>query len=77
MYKGNQVAVVVPAYNVEPQIIALIQGIPEFVDNIIVVEDSATDATPRFVQLGIAGHSYRNPGIAAVGKVPEVPPKKA
>ena len=76
MYKGKRVAVVVPAYNVELQIIAVIQGIPEYVDNII-VEDAATDATPRFVQWGIAGHSYRNPGIAAVGRVPEVPPKKA
>ena len=49
MYKGKRVAVVVPAYNVEPQIIAVIQGIPEFVDDIIVVEDAATDATPRLV----------------------------
>ena len=50
MYKGKRVAVVVPAYNVELQIIAVIQGIPEYVDNII-VEDAATDATARLVQL--------------------------
>ena len=50
MYKGRRVAVVIPAYNVAPQIARVIEGIPEFIDDILVVEDAATDQTARIVQ---------------------------
>ena len=50
MYKGKRIAVVIPAYNVAPQIVGVIQTVPEFIDNIIVVEDAATDATGQLVR---------------------------
>jgi len=39
------VAVVVPAYNEERLIARTIQGIPDFVDHVIVVDDCSTDGT--------------------------------
>jgi len=36
VYKGKRIAVVIPAYNVAPQIVGVIQTVPEFIDNIIV-----------------------------------------
>lgn len=45
MYRERKVAVVIPAYNVAPYLERVIKGIPEFVDEIIVVEDAATDDT--------------------------------
>ena len=45
MYKGKTIAIVVPAYNEENLIIRVIDTIPEFVDQIIVVNDDSTDNT--------------------------------
>lgn len=45
MYRGLRVAVVVPAYNEEKLIARTIGGIPETVDDIIVIDDRSTDAT--------------------------------
>jgi glycosyltransferase involved in cell wall biosynthesis len=45
MYAGRKVAVVIPAYNVAKCVEGVIKGIPEFVDEIIVVNDAATDET--------------------------------
>ena len=45
MYKGQAVAVVVPAYNEEQHIVATLQDMPAFVDSVIVVDDGSTDAT--------------------------------
>jgi len=39
-----------PAFNVAPQIVGAIQGIPEFVDSIIVVDDAGTDETAQIVR---------------------------
>lgn len=50
MSSGKRVAVVVPAYNVAPHIAGVIQGIPEFIDNIFVVEDAGTDETAQVVR---------------------------
>jgi glycosyltransferase involved in cell wall biosynthesis len=50
MYRGRRIAVVMPAFNVAPQIVGAIQGIPEFVDSIIVVDDAGTDETARIVR---------------------------
>ena len=50
MYKGRRVAVVIPAYNVAPQIVGVVNGIPDFIDDIIVVEDAATDGTAELVR---------------------------
>lgn len=50
MYRGRRVAVVIPAFNVAHHIVGVIQGIPELVDDLIVVEDAGTDATAQVVR---------------------------
>ena len=45
MYRHKTVTVVIPAYNVDRFIGAVIKGIPDFVDQVIVVDDAATDDT--------------------------------
>ncbi len=50
MYKGKKVIVVVPAYNEVKQIIMMIEGVPDFVDLIIVIDDASSDETSNVVQ---------------------------
>jgi glycosyltransferase involved in cell wall biosynthesis len=49
MYKGQKVAVVIPAYNVAPQIVQVLKTIPDFVDETIVVDDCGSDGTSRIL----------------------------
>lgn len=73
MYKDHQgrehkIAVIIPAYNVEPYIQRVIENIPSFVDQIIVVDDKSTDFTIKQVEelreprLHLIKHS-RNQGV--------------
>jgi glycosyltransferase involved in cell wall biosynthesis len=68
MYGGRRVAVVIPAFNVAQQIAGVVKGIPDFVDDIIVVEDAATDDTADVIRevheprLTIVHHSV-NQGV--------------
>jgi glycosyltransferase involved in cell wall biosynthesis len=50
MIGENRIAVVVPAYRVEPHITSLLEGMPAFVDHIIVVDDASPDATGERVR---------------------------
>ncbi len=45
MYRGKKIGVVVPAYNEEPHIAAVLECMPDFVDRVYVVDDASTDAT--------------------------------
>jgi glycosyltransferase involved in cell wall biosynthesis len=45
MYRGTRVHVVIPAYNVEPHIGAVLKDLPDFVDAVTVVDDGSTDGT--------------------------------
>lgn len=47
MYKGKRVAVVVPAHNEEKLIARTITTVPEFVDDIVVIDDRSTDETAK------------------------------
>jgi len=45
MYKNKKICVVVPAYNEEIQIGNVIKTMPDFVDNIVIIDDTSTDNT--------------------------------
>ncbi len=49
MLRGKTVAVVVPAYNEATQLEQVIQGMPDFVDRIVVVNDCSDDQTEEVV----------------------------
>lgn len=50
MYKANKIGVVVPAYNVNHLIGRVIETMPDFVDTIIIVNDSSKDTTKEVVE---------------------------
>jgi glycosyltransferase involved in cell wall biosynthesis len=45
MYREKKICVVIPAYNEETQITRVIETMPTFVDQIIIVDDNSTDGT--------------------------------
>jgi glycosyltransferase involved in cell wall biosynthesis len=47
MYRGRTIGVVIPAYNVERSIRKVVEGIPDWVDRIIIVDDASLDGTLR------------------------------
>ena len=50
MYQGRRIAIVIPAFNVASHIAGVLKGVPDFVDDIIVVEDAGTDETAEVVR---------------------------
>lgn len=50
MLNGKTIAVVIPAYNEERQILSVLKTIPDFVDRILVVNDCSTDRTANIVK---------------------------
>lgn len=49
MYKDNKIGVVVPAYNEELLIKDTLEGMPDFVDQIFVVDDGSQDKTKEII----------------------------
>jgi glycosyltransferase involved in cell wall biosynthesis len=45
MYKEKKITVLIPAHNEEKLIVKTLNSIPEFIDNIIVIEDASSDLT--------------------------------
>jgi len=45
MLNGKRISVIIPAYNEEKRIGKVLQRIPEFVDEVIVVDDGSNDRT--------------------------------
>ncbi len=54
MYKGKITGVVVPCYNEETQIGKVIDTMPDFIDKIVIVDDSSTDDTIKIIKSYIA-----------------------
>jgi glycosyltransferase involved in cell wall biosynthesis len=50
MYKNKKIAVIVPAYNEENLVSVVINTMPDFVDEIIVVDDCSKDTTSEVVK---------------------------
>ncbi len=70
MYEGKSIAVVIPAYNEEILIEKTIQSIPDFVDNIVCVNDKSKDRTQEILdglksskQRLIVIHHEKNQGV--------------
>lgn len=47
MLNGKRIAVLVPAYNEALHLQETVTGIPEFVDQIVIIDDASTDQTPH------------------------------
>jgi len=54
MYRDKKVCVVVPAYNEEPHIGKVLDGMPDFVDAVYVVDDCSADRTAEIVREYVA-----------------------
>ena len=67
MYREQKVTVVVPAYNEETQITRVIDTMPEFVDQIVIIDDCSSDRTSEVIKL--------HPGMAA-GRIELIPHEK-
>ncbi len=50
MYKNKKICVVVPAHNEEMQIARVVQTMPDFIDQIVVVNDCSRDKTAQVVE---------------------------
>lgn len=70
MYKTKKIGVVVPAYNTGGLIAKTVEGIPRYVDKIIVVDDASNDSTKNYInklkdnRLSIIEHE-KNKGVGA------------
>lgn len=72
MLKNKTIAVVVPAYNEESQIITVIETMPDFVDRIVIVNDASTDNTIKVIQ----EYTKKNPTHATPLKKELITPNK-
>ena len=50
MYKGLKVSVVIPCFNEEHGIAAVLKSMPEYVDQVVVVDNNSTDETGRIAR---------------------------
>ena len=50
MYKEKNVAVIVPCYNEETQILRVFETMPNYVDFIVTINDHSTDKTVEVIE---------------------------
>lgn len=56
---GIKVAVVIPCFKVEPYLLKVVQGIPSYVQTIILVDDCSPDGTPALIDQIAQDHDPR------------------
>jgi glycosyltransferase involved in cell wall biosynthesis len=61
-YRGKRIAVVVPAYNEEDLIGETLDGIPDYVAKVYVVDDGSADMTGAIIE----DYAHRDPRIVAI-----------
>jgi glycosyltransferase involved in cell wall biosynthesis len=59
MYKNKKIGIVVPAYNEENFISKVINGVPEYIDRVYVVNDGSQDRTGEIAESLAAMQSFR------------------
>lgn len=79
MYKGQTITVIIPCLNEEQGIEKVLRRMPEFVDQVIVVDNGSTDRTPEVAQAFGAevireevrgyGRAYRKGFTCATGSI--------
>jgi len=62
MYKGKTIGVVIPAHNEASQIGRVIETMPHYVDEIIIVDDNSTDNTISVIE----GYQPKSPNITLI-----------
>ena len=62
MYKGKRIALTIPAYNEERLIGPTLEGVPEVIDRVFVVDDTSQDRTCEI----ILEHASRDPRIELI-----------
>ena len=50
MYNDKNIAIVVPCYNEESQIKSVVDGIPDYIDKIVIIDDKSKDNTFEIIQ---------------------------
>jgi len=70
VYEGKTVCVVIPAHNEEKLIARVIETIPRFVDQIIVVDDASEDATAEIAGRYVEAQAASEEGCARPGRKP-------
>ncbi|MBU2578433.1 glycosyltransferase family 2 protein [Patescibacteria group bacterium] len=50
MINNKKIAVVIPAFKAENHILEVIEGIPDYIDNIIVIDDKSPDRTKELIK---------------------------
>ncbi|WP_317296293.1 glycosyltransferase family 2 protein [Methanoculleus nereidis] len=72
-YRGKRIAVVIPAYNEEELIQGTLDGIPDFVARIYVVNDASTDMTGAIID----DYAQHNPRVVPIHQNPNQGPGAA
>ena len=50
MYNNKTISVVVPCYNEETQIETVVDGLPDYIDKVVIVDDKSTDNTANIIK---------------------------
>src|SRR5207245_10429994 len=49
LFRNHKICVVVPCHNEDESVLSVVQSIPSYVDNVVVVDDGSTDKTALIV----------------------------